>query len=339
VSENLAEASEHRELLRALGLFMSDLQVAALEALKLVDEVGSTGATALEVDAARLQGLGDNLIAIQSWIVKGSDLFSGPKVDDLQLLARLNVLRLQAENVIRKPERLALCRYLERSSDIINLLNQPSANNIEFLLKTLQLALEDSPRISPEIETEPSNEPALQMQSKPTKINIFLAAGDAGLTAARALAPKLDRQRVMSREIKVSQSWSRMPNLGEMRLGGVTAVIRSCQYGTLVLTAEETTIGNTDNDSSSPTKGHLRLPPDVEFLLGLMVGAFGMDKTFLVVPTTEKDKPELASFLHGVISAEYDPANSDSDQEMDVVSSLIIKTITDKEKSVAQQGD
>lgn len=349
MSQNYAEPSAHDQVLDALSLFMSDLQRAAYAAIGFVREGDTVGTAAAEVDAARLQGLGDNLITVQSWLLEYPEPFSTPKVDEGQLLARLNLLHSQAKQMLKEPERSTLAKYFERSASIIDLLfSHPNVNNVRFLLGTLQLALDDEPHNLPEAEVKPTNETAPVKHPESTGINIFVAAGDASLTAAEELALKLNTRKAGSAQIKVHQSWTWLPNLSELPLGGVTSVIRRCQYGALVLAAEETTTKETtaedttaDPDDTDPARSdsvHLRLSPDVEFLLGLTVGAFGIEKTFLVVPSTEKDKPKLAAFLNGLKSASYDPEDIDSETAMDMAATMIVRTIVAQEKRRVKQG-
>ena len=320
--------------LDALRLFMFDLQAAAQKALELVREADSAGVTTHEVNTARLQGLGDNLTALQSWVIEVRSPFSAPSVAEEQLLARLKVLHSQAEQVIAEPEGLALSKYFERSTNIFDLLvDQPSVNNIKFLLETLRVALEDLPLSIPRAGPKRSAASTTETRPKSIMITIFVAAGEASLSLAGELALKLSERTVDSKTIKVRQSWDALPNLSQYPLGGVTPVINSCQYGVLVLAPEETTADLNSTDSGHSSTGHLRLPADVEFLLGLMVGCFTMRKTFLVVPAKDEKKPELARLLTGLEPATYDPDDADNDDVMGLACTRIIKSIENVERA------
>jgi predicted nucleotide-binding protein len=332
MSQDPYDSPSHHDLLDGSRLFLLDLQAAALAALELLRKADSPGAATQKMDDAWLQGFGDNLARVQSWIIEHGDPFSNSGVEEVQLLFRLNILHSQVDEVIAGSDWLVLCKYLERSANILHLLEtqpgiDPGVVNIGFLLGTLRDALEGFPQSIGEGEPKPSE--ASTSQTPKQKIDIFVAAGKAGEDVAEQLAVKLAVREVGSRAIKVVQSRARLPDLSTHALPDMVSAISSCQYGALVLLPEETTVGDVKMETDSSSVQHLRLPADLEFLLGLMVGILDIKNTFLVV--AEAKEAELSELLVGLTRATYDSNDLDEDA-MDNVASTIRQAISKLEK-------
>jgi hypothetical protein len=321
------------QVLDASRMFLLDLQAAAHAALQLITEAGSPGTSTRQMDAAWLQTFGDNLARLQSWIIVDGNPFAKSGVGDVQVLVRLDILHSQIAEVISRADRLALSAYFEQSADIIQLLKAepgtgPNAVNIEFMLKTLRVALEESPQNIDRTALKSAQETSARTRSQ--KIKIFVAAGEAGVDAAEQLAVNLRGRKIGPTAIDVVQSWTELPDLSTHGLHGMVSAISGCQYGALVLLPEEASAGVAGPGPATTGIRHLRLPADLDFLLGLMVGILRIENTFLVVPETEE--AQLSQLLIGIVRAAYDPGKLDTSNAMDNVCSEIRQTISSQEK-------
>jgi predicted nucleotide-binding protein len=336
VSQDSVEVDTHHQLLDALCLCLSDLQTVAYAALRLMREEGSPGTVAYEMDAARLQGLGDNLLELQSWVIKYGNPFPGADVHEQQLLTRLMILHLQAKQAITKPELPTLPEYFENLADVINLLkSQPNVSNILYLMGTLQVALKSSTGNMRGTAPKQSHKLGPPPRPKASEVDVFIAAGKTALKAAEELAMKLGISKVSeSLSINPFLSWLELPELSQHPLAGVRTTISRCQYGVLILAPEETAVDRDAKDSDKPTTGHFRLGADVEFMLGLMTGVFGIKKTFIVVPKKEKDRADLASLLAGLTLATYDPGAIGAGNAMSLACTQITSSISKGEEGL-----
>jgi hypothetical protein len=311
-------------------MFMADLHTAAYEALQLADEADLAKSAPPVTATARLQGFDDNLASLQSRIITDPGRFSSLSVPDFLMLDRLNFLRSQAQRVIAAPDRSGFSGYFEDAADMMELLaDQPGVKEIIFCLGTLQGRLRESPVSLPRAGPQRSGTTASQEPSG--HVNVFVAAGKAGRAGAEELAYRLGNNTVGETQVKVLRSWD-AGALSQHPLFTARTRIEGCRYGALVLVAEEATV---DVNAGNIITGRLRLSADVEFLLGLMVGFFGMARTFLVLPQPQNDQPELATLLQGLTPASYDPADVDRKEAMSQACTTIIWAIERQEQQLA----
>jgi predicted nucleotide-binding protein len=313
-------------------MFLMDLQAVAHRAWSIVGEGDSLGGARHKVDLAWLQGFGESLASVQSWVIEHGDPFSENGVAETQLLARLDVLHLSVKKIIDKSDRLVVHKYFERAADIVGILSKkpgidPGILDIEFMLETLRMALEDSQWNTS--ENEPNPAPTVSPGAPKKRIGIFIAAGNAGEDAAEQLALMLD-EKVGSNTTNVVRSWTRLAELGVHPLPGMITAIHECQYGALVLHPEEVTVRELADSGRTPGNRHLRLPVDLEFMLGVMTGILNIENTFLVMPETAE--AELSSLLVGLVLAKYDPTEAD-DHMMNKAASRIRYTISRRKNS------
>ena len=111
------------------------------------------------------------------------------------------------------------------------------------------------------------------------------------------------------------------------------SALERCHYGALVLVAEEATVDVDGVTAGNIITGRLRLSADVDFLLGLMVGVFGVQCTFMVLPEAQNEQPELATLLVGLTRATYIPANVGQNEAMSQAGNEIMKAIRQQEKT------
>jgi hypothetical protein len=309
---------------------MSDLQTAAYEALQLADQAELAESASSVADTARLQGFDDNLASLQSRIIREPEFFSDLSVREVLVLDRLNDLRSEAQRVIAERDRPGLSAYFVHSAVVLDLFaDQPGVKEITFFLGTLQSKL-GKPLVSLP-SAGPQRPGATASQAPPGYVNVFVAAGKAGRPAAEELAYRLGENTVGKTQVKVLRSWD-AGALSQHPLITARTRIEGCRYGALVLVADEATV---DVDAGNIITGRLRLSADVEFLLGLMVGFFGMARTFLVLPEPEIKQPALATFLQGLTHASYDPADVDGKKAMSQAYTKIIWEIDDQEEQLA----
>jgi hypothetical protein len=318
-------------------MFMSDLHVAAYEALHLADGADLAESAPPVTDAARLQGFDDNLASLQSRIVKGSSLFSSLSIPDVLMLDRLNVLGSQAQRVIAAPDRSGLSGYFEDATRLMDLLpEQPGVSEIKFFLGTLRLALYEKPPFLPGVGPESPAAPA--PEASPRQVEVFLVASDSGQEAGGELADLLHNRKPGN--IRITQSWDLGGELSRQPFVTARTAVRRCHYGVLVLVADEATVNVNGASTGNFITGRFRLSADVDFLLGLMVGVFGLECTFMVLPEPENEQPELATLLLGLEKASYVPA--DVGQNVGAMSracNAIINAIRKQEKTRRGSGE
>jgi hypothetical protein len=332
VSQDEGDRATGNQLRDALSLFMSELRSAAYEALQLVDEAEPAESSHPAVDTARLQGFDDNLTSLQSRIIRDRELFSSPSVPDYLVLDRLNRLRSQAQQAIKKPERSGFSRYLEHAAGIIDLLaDEPRGKEIRFFMETLRLALDGPPAGLPASGPEPA---APVSRAPRQQVKVFVVAGEAGRAAAEELAYKLEKSKVGESPVTVSRSWDLVGELSKQPLVTARSAVRDCHYGALVLVADEATVDVSAATVGNIIKGRLRLSPDLDFLLGLMVGHYGVERTFMVLPESQSEQPALATLLVGMHPAKYDPAKVTARQAMSGACTEIIWSIGDIEEKL-----
>jgi predicted nucleotide-binding protein len=247
------------------------------------------------------------------------------------LLTKLNILHASARKILEPPESYQISGYLAESAEIIRLIReQRSVANIVFFLEMLSKEFRYSSDVMKEMVPEPSRTTQSGVHHRPGKIRVFVASSSAAQAAAEEVAMGLP---LTSLGPDVTQSWLRLPDLGTQAMVGVRQAIKQCQYGVLVLTPEETTVPHDAKDAARPDTLHLRLSPDAEFMLGLMVGALGVENTFIVVPEDKKDQAELTSLLAGITLATYDPdqVGNESGNAMEMTCTKIAQTISKRE--------
>jgi hypothetical protein len=331
VSQDVGDRATGNEIRVAMRMFMSDLHVAAYEALHLADGADIAESTSPVTDAARLQGFDDNLASLQSQIVKGDGLFSSLSIPNVLMLDRLNVLRLRAERVIAAPDRSGLSGYFDDATRLMDLLpDQADVNQIKFFLGTLRLALHEKSPFLPGVR--PGSRAAPASAASPRQVKVFLAASDSGQQAAEELAELLHNRKPGN--IRVTQSWDLVGELSRQPLATARTMVESCHYGALVLVADEATLDVNGANTGNLVTGRFRLSADVEFLLGLMVGIFKLDHTFMVLPERENQQPQLPVLLNGLTRASYAPADVGQNVgAMSLACNRIMQAIREQEKT------
>ncbi len=313
-------------------MFMADLQTAAYEALQLAGEAELAVSAPPVADAARLQGFDDNLASLQSRIIKDPEFFSSLGVPDFLMLDRLNVLRSQAQRVIAEPDRSGLSGYFEDAVGMMEwLADQPGVKEISFFLGTLQLTLRESPVSLP--GSRPERPGAPPPRARPRPVKVFVAAGKDGWAAAGELAVQLGAYTLGEDQVKVLQSWE-VGELSRYPLVTAWSRIKGCGYGALVLVGDEATVDEKRATAGKPVTARRRLSADVEFQLGLMVGFFGVERTFMVLPKSQDQQPDLATLLDGLTYAYYDPADVGGNGAMGLVCTQIMQAIRAHEKKL-----
>src|ERR1700761_901438 len=257
------------ELIDALCLCLSDIETVAYSASRIMHAVDPAGTAASGIDEARLKGFGDHVQELRSWVIGYRNPFLGTSIDGMLLLTKLNILHVNARKILEPPESCQISGYLAESAEIIGLIReQRSVANIVFFLEMLGKAFRYSSDVMKEIVPEPSRTTQSGAHHRPGKIHVFVASSGAAQAAAEEVAVGLS---LTSLGPDVTQSWLRLPDLGTQAMVGVRQAIKQCQYGVLVLTPEETTVPHDAKDAARPGTLHLRLSPDAEFMLGLMV--------------------------------------------------------------------
>jgi hypothetical protein len=337
VSQDAGNRGPGNELRVALRMFMSDLHTAAYEAVQLADEADLAESAPRVTDAARLQGFDDNLAYLQSLVIKDPGLFSSLSVPDFLMLDRLNVLRSQAQRVIALSDRSGLCGYFEDAIGLMDLLaDQPGVKEIKFFLGTLRLALREKPPLL--LDAEPESPAGPASEASPRQVKIFLVASEAGQAAAEELAGLLRKRKHGVENVQVTQSWDLVGELSQQPLVTARSAVARCHYGALVLVADEATVDPNSGTAGNIFKGRLRLSADVEFLLGLMVGVFGVQFTFMVLPEPQSEQPELATLLVGLTKASYVPANLGQNMAMSQACNEIMNAVRIQEKNTGRNS-
>ena len=338
MSQDAGDRATGNALRVALGTFIAELQTAASKALQSVDEAELAESTPAVANAARLRGFHDSLASLQSQIIKDPGLFSSLSVPGFLMLDRLNVLSSQAQRVIAAPDRSGLCGYFEDATGLIDMLaGLEGVKEISFFLGTLQLKLREEP---PFLLAGRESPAAPAPGASPRQVKIFLVASGAGQAAAEELAGLL-RIRKLDPEgpanVLVTQSWDLVGELSQHPFATARSRVEDCNYGALVLVADEATVDVRGATAGNIITGRFRLSADVDFLLGLMVGVYGLERTFMVLPKDQNEQPELATLLVGVTRASYVPADVGQNVAMSQACNEIMNAIRALEKPAAVQ--